>query len=420
MKAKIYPLEQFNNDIPTYADFFCLHLSIICASLAEGITTITNTTKSKSIDTTIKWCRNIGANIKIVNDKIIVNGVNNTIKYNTSLFDCENSDITAKLMIPLLSLIPQPFGIKASDEVLQSILENKELYEKFNLSVYLENKMIRFEKELMPIECEIDGDIDISLVAGLLIALPLTNNNSIIKLRAPIRSEATYNLILKVLKKFHVDIKHPASMQYEIFGYQQYKHCKIKTETSIFMLCNLSLLSQRNNNKKSNKISNYQNNIKDEYDKLLDFFKKNVIYFSRKRIRKKELCFQRVSLQVENSLPLLMVLALINNNDCVIDKVDLSKPTIYLQYQIMKDIFDKFGVQYTINEKEIMIHALKIDKKYQVDCQNNPYVVIALTMLALLSKHPIIIKNVDCIYNYNQVFFDDLLALNAKIEFIHN
>ena len=58
-------------------------------------------------------------------------------------------------------------------------------------------------------------------------------------------------VILKVLKKFHVDIKHPASMQYEIFGYQQYKHCKIKTETSILMLCNLSLLSQKNSNKKS-------------------------------------------------------------------------------------------------------------------------------------------------------------------------
>ena len=199
MKAKIYPLEHTIKDIEATASPFCLHLQIICASLAKGTSTIKNLIDSNDVDTTIEWCRSIGAVIKKVNDRLVIKGVDNIINYKSSLFVC-NTSITAKLMIPLLCSVTQPFGVKSNKTIIKELSAYKKILESFGVSFFLENEMIRFEKILNPIEVEIDGDVDIYFVAGLLIALPLLKGHSVLKLRAPIRSEKNYSTILKILK----------------------------------------------------------------------------------------------------------------------------------------------------------------------------------------------------------------------------
>ena len=86
MKAKVYPLNTMVSETSIWASPFCLHLEIICASLAKGTSTIKMLVESEDINTTIKWCENLGATIKKVNNKLIIKGVNNEIKFSSSLF----------------------------------------------------------------------------------------------------------------------------------------------------------------------------------------------------------------------------------------------------------------------------------------------------------------------------------------------
>ena len=72
MKAKVYPLKEMTNEVNVVASSFCLHLQIICASLAKGKSIIKNIVNSKDIDTTIEWCSSLGAIIKKEEDRIIV------------------------------------------------------------------------------------------------------------------------------------------------------------------------------------------------------------------------------------------------------------------------------------------------------------------------------------------------------------
>ena len=69
MKVKIYPLNNSITELEASASSFSVHLQIICASLADGTSTIKNVIDSEDIDTTISWCKAIGANIKNVNGK---------------------------------------------------------------------------------------------------------------------------------------------------------------------------------------------------------------------------------------------------------------------------------------------------------------------------------------------------------------
>lgn len=423
MKAKIYPITDIANEVNVVASSFCLHLQIICASLAKGKSVIKNIINSKDIDTTISWCETIGASIKKEEDRIIVRGVNNHINLQNSLFYCESST-TAKLMIPLLCSVPQPFGIKTSEDVLKEIESFSFVYDKYGVKFYEEEELIRFEKSMQTLEVEFDGDLDIHMAAGIMLALPLLEGTSVLKLRAPRRSEKTYNTIIKILKAFSIDIKHPATMRYEVSGNQKYRRTSINTEMDCLLLSYQALLAKALKQDQMLELKNFRRNSTMDEEKLFDDIKKVATdyknYLFNKFYKKKEFNFHKLDASVENSLPLLMVLSSLNNQDSLISKVDFNKDRVQKQFNIMARVFNKLSISYSDFENQIVINPSVVDTKKQVESGNDPYVVIALSYLALLSNAPIVIRNVKCVFDLYSDFFEDLKKLGAKIEFIYD
>ena len=423
MKAKIYPLDKMVSEVKAPSSAFCLHLEIICASLAKGKSVIKNIINSKDIDTTINWCSAIGAIIRKDEDRIVIRGVNNKINFKNSLFYCESAT-TAKLMIPLLCSVPQPFGVKSNCEVINQLKEFEFIYQTYGINAYFEEEIIRFEKVMDTCEVEFDGDLDIYMSAGILLALPLLSGTSVFKLRAPKRSEKTYNTITKILKAFSVDIKHPATMKYEVNGNQKYRKANITTEMDCLLLSHTALLSKLLKQEESIEILNFKRNPSMDEDRLLDLIKKTATeyknYLFSKLFKKKEYDFHKLEANVEDSLPILMVLASLNSQDSLISKVDFSKKRVKKQYDIMAKAFNKLSIPCSDFEKEIVVNPAIVEEKRQVESGKDPYIVIALSYLALLSKAPIVIKNVDCVFNLYSDFFNELKSIGAKVEFIHN
>ena len=143
-------------------------------------------------------------------------------------------------------------------------------------------------------------------------------------------------------------------------------------------------------------------------------------YLFSKQFKKKEYAFRKLEASPENSLPLLMVLASLNSQDSFIDKVDFNKKRVKKQYNAMSKAFTKLNITHSSFESEIVVNPANVTIKKQVDSYNDPYVVMALSFLALVSKSPIIIRNIDCVFNIYQDFFNDLKKIGAVIEFIHN
>ena len=423
MKVKIYPLNNSITELEASASSFSVHLQIICASLADGTSTIKNVIDSEDIDTTISWCKAIGANIKNVNGKLIIKGTNNELNYKSSLFLCDTS-VTAKLMIPLLCSVSQPFGVKTNKSVIKELSTYKKSLETFGVNLYIENEMIRFEKTLVPQSIELDGDIDICFVAGLFLALARLKGQSIVKLRAPVRSELSYSTILKVMKSFSVDVKHPATMRYEFSGNQHYKKANVTPDIDKMLLSHFCMLTQKIEDNKSIRVNKYKMKSRGDDSFLFEVIKKNIVnysyYFPFAFVKKRKFEFHKLEASAENSLPLLMVLGTLNSQDCIITRVNFLKDRVKKQYQIMSRIFTKLSINNSSFDSEVVITPCKVKEKKQVDCENDPYVAMAISMLAIMSDVPIVIKNAQCVYSINRDFYKMLTKFGVVIDFIYD
>lgn len=424
MKAKIYPYDTTLNELEAINSSFCLQIEIICASLAKGSSTIKGLIFNKEVDTTIVWCKSIGANIKKGNDKLVIKGIDNHAKISNALFNCENTSSTAKLMIPLLCCNPRPFGIKADEDVINEICKYQQIYESYGIKFYVEGDLIRFEKKIEAKSIELEGDIDIYFMAGLFIALPLLDINSQIQLRAPIRYERNYQTIVKILKRFHVDVKRPTTTKFDFPSKQTYFHGNIRTEIDKFYLAHLALLSAFISDDSKILVTNYNQTTTQDGDLLFEYLRKSSFkfssYFFKYYIKKKESNIYNFSLSSIDSLPLMMVIATFSSNKCVISGVDMNKPVIKNEFEIMEKAFKKLNISCTLKNHNLRVNVNDVIVKKQVDCQNNPYALMALTFMGLLGKVPIVIKNADCIYNKNYDFYNYLKKIGAKIEFIND
>ena len=86
----------------------------------------------------------------------------------------------------------------------------------------------------------------------------------------------------------------------------------------------------------------------------------------------------------------------------------------------MAKAYAKLSLSISDFENQIVVNPGVAKVKKQVDSCNDPYVVMALSYLALFSDVPIVIKNVKCVYNLYADFFNDLKGIGVKVEFIYD
>lgn len=417
MKAKVYPTSNIKK-ITLPPNQRLLNLEIICASLAKGNSIIKNVSFSDCTKQTIKWCENFGAIIKKNRQSLYIKGVNNKVTLKTNIFDCESSFLTVHYLLPLLSLSNTNFVIKGKPEIIDSCDPFMYIFEKQNAFYKKEKNFIKIEQSLKPGFIYIDGENNNNLIVGLFIALPLLNFSSKLIIRAPIDAEKDLDNAIKILEKFGVIIHKINKTTYEILPNQTYKGKKITTDsdykflTSLFIIGSLKGdIAVKGINKKS---------LQDDF-RILDFLKKSGFSFNNGYIKHKPFYFNNINAEIYNNfIPLLIVLAIVNNQKTTITNLDLMNPTRANQVNVMLKNLKKLQIDYELNEDELTINPKIIEKKEQLESNFDPLVVMALTTLAIVSKTPLIIKDCQCInYEYAD-YFNILKQVNVKIEFIHN
>ena len=83
-------------------------------------------------------------------------------------------------------------------------------------------------------------------------------------------------------------------------------------------------------------------------------------------------------------------------------------------------LFTKLSINNSSFDSEVVITPCKVKEKKQVDCENDPYVAMAISMLAIMSDVPIVIKNAQCVYSINRDFYKMLTKFGVVIDFIYD
>ena len=182
------------------------HRAVICSALAHGRSTLYNLEYSKDITATIGAMRQLCARIEQQGDSLQVEGVGgwHTV---TRPVDCCESGSTLRLLWPLFSLTNQKITFTGRGKLMQRPLS---VYEKIAA-----DQKLRFARDpdagttslwgqIRPGVYDVPGNLSSQFISGLLLALPLLEQGSVIRIAPPFESRSYVQLTLAAMQAFGV------------------------------------------------------------------------------------------------------------------------------------------------------------------------------------------------------------------------
>lgn len=246
---KVYPAE-LKGDIKIPPSKSMAHRAVICASLSDGTSRITNIDYSDDIIATIKAMEALGAIIVQKEDYLEVTGVNskdNKIKYTIEserLIDCNESGSTLRFIVPIASLFDGVNRFIGRGNLGKRPLDT--YYNIFNEQgikySYKEGILdLRTEGKLKSGEFKVKGNISSQFITGLLFTLPLLDGDSKIIITTEMESKGYIDLTLSAIKDFGIEIINNDYKEFFIKGNQKYRGRDYRVEgdysQAAFFLC---------------------------------------------------------------------------------------------------------------------------------------------------------------------------------------
>lgn len=220
MNKKIYPSTVFGKiKAPSSKSF--MQRAIAIALLANGKTTIKNPSFCNDALSAISMAKSLGANIKVFTNEVIIQG---TEKIKSCKLSAGESGLGIRMFSAIAALSSEKIILSGEGSLLSrpiSMIEGPLR----DLSVDLKSN-----KSYLPIEIKgpikggtvkLNGEISSQFLSGLLIALPVAENDSIIEVKN-LKSKPYIDMTLEIIKHFGVDIENQNYSKFIVKGGQKY------------------------------------------------------------------------------------------------------------------------------------------------------------------------------------------------------
>ncbi len=205
MQVRIKPIAP-NGTISAIASKSDAHRAIICSALADDKTKIYISHISKDIEATLGCIKNMGAGFVKKDSVYEITPIKKPLQNPT--LDCFESGSTLRFLLPVLSALgsgatfvgrgrlpERPMGL-----IIDLLKEHGNIFSSSNLPITVSGKACAGA-------FNIAGNISSQFISGLLFALPLLKEKSIIRLTSKLQSSAYVNMTIDTLKHFGVNIK---------------------------------------------------------------------------------------------------------------------------------------------------------------------------------------------------------------------
>ncbi|WP_294726124.1 3-phosphoshikimate 1-carboxyvinyltransferase [uncultured Fusobacterium sp.] len=421
MKIKIYP-SKCSGEIKIPSSKSMGHRAIICASLANGKSIISNLDYSDDILATIDGMKKLGANIQCEKDRLIIEGIENFDSLKDKIIDCNESGSTLRFFIPIFSLTGDKISFTGRNRLLkrpQKIYE--EIFKEQNLYYFQDEDKIEIKGKLKAKEYFIDGNISSQFISGLLFTLPLLEENSIININPPFESASYIDLTMEVLKEFGITINKVTPLRFEIQGGQKYIAKDYKVEGDFSQLAFFAVLGALNNNLKCIGI---KHDSKQGDKAIIDILKKSGVKIEEIEegylIHKGKIKGCEIDLGDCPDLgPILNVLAMYGEGEFKIFNAGRLRLKESDRISAMEEELKKLGVEIETTEDEIKILGKKnYLGNIEVFGHKDHRIVMSLAIAGTMLEKPIIIDGAEAVEKSYPKFFQDLKSLNIKIEYL--
>lgn len=201
-----------------------IHRCIICAALSEKPTKIKFTGLSKDIITTVECVKMLGAKAEFLDGCITVTPCDKGKIMQGLTLDCSESGSTARFLLPVAAAICKKVTLVGSGRLPERPFSP--------LCESLETNGAKFSSDKLPITVnanvahggvfEIPGNISSQYISGLLLMLPLFEEEGEIKITTPLESAGYVDMTVDTMTKFGIKIE-KGQNSYKVLPNQSYK-----------------------------------------------------------------------------------------------------------------------------------------------------------------------------------------------------
>lgn len=210
------------------------HRVLIGAALAGGISELANISVSKDIEATAAAMSALGANVLDDGGVYTVMGIKKPAE--RAVIDCGESGSTLRFVIPIAAALGCECEFRGSGKLPERPIDPY-IREMGRHGVTIDRKQgvmpFYMKGKLTGGEYSLEGNISSQFITGLLFALPLCTEDSVIRLASRLESKPYADMTAEALKLFGVEIEETAENGlpvYRIKGGQSYKSAKCAVE----------------------------------------------------------------------------------------------------------------------------------------------------------------------------------------------
>jgi len=215
------------------------HRAVISASLAEGISRISNVILSEDIMSTMDGMESLGVSVEVLDSVEESKPVTLEIQGNPNLkivnetINCRESGSTLRFLIPLAGSTGSEVTFTGQGKLVERPLDA--YYEVFKeQGIYYKNNKgflpLTVRGSIKPGTFKLKGNVSSQFITGLMFILPLLEVDSKIIITTEMESKGYVDLTMDVLAQFGVTIQNNNYKEFSVKGNQQYSNRDYKIE----------------------------------------------------------------------------------------------------------------------------------------------------------------------------------------------
>ncbi len=199
------------------------HRYLICGALSGG-SVIENVAFSEDIKATLNCLKALGADYEIDGSTVKIGGISPDKAVKSTELFCNESGSTLRFLIPLCLLFGQKITLKGTERLMsRSLAVYKDMCLSQGIEFSEDKESVTVCGNLRPGKYSVRGDVSSQFISGLMFALPMLENDSIIDITGAIESGSYLGMTLKALADFGIRISRTDEHTVFIKGNQTYK-----------------------------------------------------------------------------------------------------------------------------------------------------------------------------------------------------
>jgi 3-phosphoshikimate 1-carboxyvinyltransferase len=180
-----------------------LHRLILCAGLADGVSTIENAAHSQDIDATLRCLTALGGQWTEPRPHVFqITGIGGIPRAKElPLFDCGESGSTLRFFLPVALAVCGGGIFTGRGRLMERPLEPYfDLFHKKGISVQQTDGTLTVRGVLTPGDYVLPGNVSSQFFSGLLLALPLLEGESVLRAATPLESADYVSMTREALR----------------------------------------------------------------------------------------------------------------------------------------------------------------------------------------------------------------------------